>query len=400
MSELSLPSERQLGSRRVLYIPELLNTIFEFLYYRWANATSAALVCRLWSDIALDCVWRSVPSLMPLLRVLAPLATGDDDRLVHFPNPAVQSARVLISFADLGLQTNPHGSYLEVILHLCPIRFLRYEWRAHYCYRGVELRLRKLSPELISILGDGLRYSPSGGLLPNIRECTWELGTMAQSTDAIPIFLSQTNNLKHLHIGIHIDIKPSNRDTSLPLDDTTHLLAQLSADPPFRLSSFSVSEYSSSLVPEVVKFLHNQQALSQLTLESFGFAKEFGDAFESLVNLQVLRLNISSHDFSPLAMALEEVSRTKQLRKLYFKAFLRSFTTPTTFDVIRPLFRCSTLETMDIFIPLAESDSFHITPNNFQSMASAWPLLTNLALGTFYPFSFSNLVHLARVLGH
>ena len=58
-------------SHRVLRIPELLDMIFGYLDPN-SNAVNAR-VCRRWSDIALDTLWKEVDDLYRLFGLLAPL---------------------------------------------------------------------------------------------------------------------------------------------------------------------------------------------------------------------------------------------------------------------------------------------------------------------------------------
>lgn len=50
---------------------ELLSKIFEKSDQK--DCAAAAIVCRQWSNAALDELWRSLPSLMPLLNLLGPI---------------------------------------------------------------------------------------------------------------------------------------------------------------------------------------------------------------------------------------------------------------------------------------------------------------------------------------
>lgn len=61
---------------RVLCIPELLDMIFRFLDD--ASNASNARVCRQWSEIALDTLWRDVDDLYRLFGLLAPLRKVND----------------------------------------------------------------------------------------------------------------------------------------------------------------------------------------------------------------------------------------------------------------------------------------------------------------------------------
>ncbi|KAH9967275.1 hypothetical protein BC827DRAFT_1172827 [Russula dissimulans] len=77
---------RESTARRVLAIPELLQTIFNF-GTRASNASNA-LVCRSWSGPALDHVWREVDDLYCLLRLLVPLRRiHGSHEFDHSPTP-------------------------------------------------------------------------------------------------------------------------------------------------------------------------------------------------------------------------------------------------------------------------------------------------------------------------
>lgn len=61
---------------RVLAIPELLDMVFRFLDD--GSNTSNARVCRQWSEIALDTLWREVNDLYRLFGLLAPLVQSSE----------------------------------------------------------------------------------------------------------------------------------------------------------------------------------------------------------------------------------------------------------------------------------------------------------------------------------
>jgi hypothetical protein len=61
---------------RILGIPELLDMVFRFLDE--ASNASNARICRQWSEIALDTLWRDVNDLHRLFGLLAPLRKADD----------------------------------------------------------------------------------------------------------------------------------------------------------------------------------------------------------------------------------------------------------------------------------------------------------------------------------
>ena len=59
------------AQQRVLEIPEIVELIFSFLDEK--SNTNNAIVCRKWSDIALNILWRDVRDIRRLFSLLAPL---------------------------------------------------------------------------------------------------------------------------------------------------------------------------------------------------------------------------------------------------------------------------------------------------------------------------------------
>lgn len=67
---------------RVLFVPELLDMIFGYLDA--SDNAGNARVCRRWSDVALDTLWRDVEDLSRLFSLLAPLYLTDSGEQVSF----------------------------------------------------------------------------------------------------------------------------------------------------------------------------------------------------------------------------------------------------------------------------------------------------------------------------
>jgi hypothetical protein len=65
------PPHSESLAQRVFFIPDLVDVIFNFLD-RKANVTNA-LVCKQWSPIALDVVWKEVDDLVQLFSLLKPI---------------------------------------------------------------------------------------------------------------------------------------------------------------------------------------------------------------------------------------------------------------------------------------------------------------------------------------
>ncbi|TFK61090.1 hypothetical protein BDN72DRAFT_883319, partial [Pluteus cervinus] len=75
------------AAHRALYIPELLRNFF-FAIPDSRDNYRVALVCRAWSDIALDVLWYQVDDICTLFGALVPLTKGEDSReFVRSPEP-------------------------------------------------------------------------------------------------------------------------------------------------------------------------------------------------------------------------------------------------------------------------------------------------------------------------
>ena len=68
--------------QRVLLIPELLDMVFSYLDA--SDNTINARVCRRWSNIALDILWRDVEDMRRLFSLLAPLHLAITSEYVSF----------------------------------------------------------------------------------------------------------------------------------------------------------------------------------------------------------------------------------------------------------------------------------------------------------------------------
>jgi len=79
---------------RVLTIPELLDTIFSNLGH--SSNLNNSLVCRSWSEIALDALWRYVGDLQRLFNILAPLREREEAE-----EPRRLVCQLVISFREI-----------------------------------------------------------------------------------------------------------------------------------------------------------------------------------------------------------------------------------------------------------------------------------------------------------
>jgi hypothetical protein len=98
---------------RVLLIPELLQNILSFLDR--ADTVANACVCKQWSEIALDLIWREVNSLPRLLALLRPHQTcGFSVVRIHFSKCSPQ-----LDMCDVGLRWTARLKGLGEISEVC-----------------------------------------------------------------------------------------------------------------------------------------------------------------------------------------------------------------------------------------------------------------------------------------
>lgn len=72
-----------LRNRPVIEIPEILADIIALLPL--SCLANAALVCQQWNDLALPEIWRDVPRLAYVLRLLTPLDSSDSSAQARHP---------------------------------------------------------------------------------------------------------------------------------------------------------------------------------------------------------------------------------------------------------------------------------------------------------------------------
>ncbi|KAI0696377.1 hypothetical protein C8T65DRAFT_832814 [Cerioporus squamosus] len=117
---------------------------------------ACAVVCRAWSQPALRCLWKRLPSIVPILHIFAP-----DD----IPCPPLWDI-IPEDYAEKVIATQLYknrasGHWDRFTLYSTFIDGLT--WRGHY----------NLTPTFLELLGFILAYSPKGTFLPRLRTLAW-----------------------------------------------------------------------------------------------------------------------------------------------------------------------------------------------------------------------------------
>ncbi|KAF8129848.1 hypothetical protein EV363DRAFT_1219642 [Boletus edulis] len=159
-------------AHRVLFIPELLDIIFNFLG-RHTNVTNAC-VCKRWSEVALDVVWKEVDDLLHLFRLLKPISHQHDTFEYCF-------------------ETLPEANDW--------VRFEKYASRV----RTLRFRPAKYDLEIYPLLDDVARTRTSLEILPNMHTLEWIYASTAHM-ERCKLFLHR--RLRHLSVTAPSQLDP------------------------------------------------------------------------------------------------------------------------------------------------------------------------------------------------
>ncbi|KAG8956798.1 hypothetical protein FRC04_000276 [Tulasnella sp. 424] len=269
----------QLTHHRLLGIPEILIDVFS----NCSPSTNAALtrVCRTWSDLASDQLWSSLPSLLPLLRILLPLVLVDDaldfDLTARAPNWErfwALASRVRKLEHDDGpsggtteLPTEPSG---RISPNVIPFLLLRQSWTSKQF------------------------------LLPNLQTLKWSIW-WEDSFLQLSHFLSPT--LRNLILYI---------EEPVPVDHATRNLERLALLPSMNLerlnigTHYRIEDLDEQVALVVASFVKSQPTLSILDLSKLWSRGEVVRGFVQHEGLQCLELNLCpallldfAEEFSP-----------------------------------------------------------------------------------------------------
>ncbi|KZT64518.1 hypothetical protein DAEQUDRAFT_698588 [Daedalea quercina L-15889] len=225
--------------RRVLDIPEIVELIFSFLDKK--DNVNNACVCKRWSGIALDSVWRSVDDTTQLLRLLAPLDTR-------------------------------YNAFTRTLNAEDWRRFERYARRVRKLSYSVD---RNDSPYLGARVFDEIARSRTTlNILPNLTSLEW----FSDETRHAVVFMGQ--NVRcfsvFLHKSLEYPLSNSFKDISTRMPSLTHL--DLAFD-------FPVHEIEADLITLIGEL----SQLKQLTLPAYGFTSRVVEALSLLPSLETIQ---------------------------------------------------------------------------------------------------------------
>ncbi|KAH7886717.1 hypothetical protein F5I97DRAFT_1869635 [Phlebopus sp. FC_14] len=226
--------------RRALFTPELLDLIFTYLD-RTTNVTNAC-VCKQWSDIALDHVWRNVDDLLQLFRILKSIKLSSIEERYEF--------------------TSTPG----------PDDWLRFE---KYARRVRSLRFNSDEYEHLGDVLDGVaRTRTSFDILPYMHTLEW-ITTEKLYLERCAMFLH--SRLKHLVVSTH------------PAACRSTLFKDISARvPSIHSLKLDTPEYDASLEADIRTLLQNLPELRKFSLPEFYLTLPIFEELSRMKNISVI----------------------------------------------------------------------------------------------------------------
>ncbi|KAI6141622.1 hypothetical protein BKA82DRAFT_2634167 [Pisolithus tinctorius] len=233
---------------RIFHIPELLHLIFSFLDKK--SNVSSACVCKFWSDIALDAVWREVDDLIQLLSIL---------------NPVFMSVAGAYQFEDI-----PGVSDWN--------RFHKYARRV----RCLRFDSSSIEGEVEVVLDDVARTRTSFEILPNLRELVW---TCRALSDLQRCLLFLHGRLKYLTVSLWSH-----------LGEPGPLLTDICARAPnLHTLKLHVKDPNMQMLGQIQVVVRNLHHLRKIVLPEFRFTSEVIQELSRMPNLGVIEFQ---HDLA------------------------------------------------------------------------------------------------------
>lgn len=335
---------------RVLSVHEIISNILQNAPPH--DQAMAARTSSLWSDIALDCLWRELDSVLPLLRLLAPLvatATG-------------------LAFAG---RIEPR-KWERLRYYSQRVRCLHYDDGDPDSV--TELDTSSLEPDTSLIL---LTLKPAGFgvLLPNVQEIQWAVShDIINLQHALP-FLH--GSLKTLTLTLGESIISDDDDAIARFLDTLWAMQDLSLE----TFGFHIFGAPTEILQSLTVFLQSQPKIKVLHMPITDFGPD-SDAAQDLFyrsypeGLKRLMTTVSFRSPEEYLTRLQTIiQRAPQLRTLdlYLDGVLNW---PSALDNLAPLLALPNLEELN----LVTLHGFHLDPEDIAMLGRSFPKMVRLGL--------------------
>ncbi|KIJ11935.1 hypothetical protein PAXINDRAFT_118616, partial [Paxillus involutus ATCC 200175] len=234
-------------AHRVLFIPELVDIIFNFLD-KVTNVTNA-LVCEQWSQIALDVVWKEVDNLVQLFSLLKPIHEAEECEGQEFQSELPDA-----------------NDWLRFEQYASRVRCLRFHWDRY-------------NAEINCLLGYVSRTRTSLDILPNLHTLEWKYLTDDDMEHCKLFFHRQ---LRHLTVTADWEYRPQP-------DFYTDLGARASH---LHTLSLLMRQYPEELQEDrIIMLLRNLPELRKIMLPEFYFTSSLIEELSRAKNMGVMEFS-------------------------------------------------------------------------------------------------------------
>lgn len=353
---------------RAFDIPEILSNISATC----SLSTNATLtrVCRTWGDLASDRVWSSLPSLLPLLRILLPLEIVDGaldfDRKARTPN--------WDRFWALATR----------------VRSLKHDDAQTRDTTEPSTQLTgRISPNVIPFLVLHQSWTSRRFLLPKLETLKW-LAKWEHSLLQLCHFLSPSLRSLDIRLG-----------KSVPADLASRNLECLASLPSMNVKTLRIGttythhDSDVQVATAVASFVKSQPALVFLDVSDMWSRGEVVRSLIRHANLLSLELLLCLDTLEELRSLLKLLAR--QCPRLCKLIYTLSSTFPplTLRHAIEPLLSCSLLMQLEIF-----HDGISLGSKDIKNMGQAWRRMEvlNLCAGSSITSTFHSSIPLALLL--
>ncbi|KAI0738351.1 hypothetical protein C8Q80DRAFT_1347940 [Daedaleopsis nitida] len=389
-------------TQRVLNIPELLELIFSFLEVS-DNARNAR-VCKSWTEVALDLLWREVDHLPRLLRILAPIEECDEeDRFARSLEPGdwanfmryASRVRKLVVSSDIEEHLRGPNVFQEIAqsrttLHLLP-KLSSLTWAS-----GERLRLSLMfMHENIKEFAVGLSPTPKYSLKVYCEEIALRMPRLTK----LDLRFSCSVREFEADLCTLLGALPKLQSVTMPRYTlTTKIIEALSRKEHLGIASFEydykqgvgdptdVLDWSPSLEEGAFPALYDLNVSAQLPHFLRVLAAPFFPA-----NLRLLYVHATHAVGPPLVHAfLAAVAESCQLltelalvcggdaQPLRFRA-RPAAEERISMDTLRPVLKCPQL----VLFELSCETPLALTQADVEELAAGWPTLEVLVLAPY-----------------
>ncbi|KAG9047628.1 hypothetical protein FS837_001821 [Tulasnella sp. UAMH 9824] len=337
---------------RVLAVHEIVSNILRNVERH--GLAMAARVSRLWSDIAPDWLWRELDSVLPLLRLLSPLAATS---------------------AGLGFAEKIEPRNWERFRH-----YARRVRRLSYDDRDLDpdapfLRSSSLASD-VSVTILALKPAGFGALLPNIQEINW--GVSRDTVDLQHALPFLNGSLRKFAMNLGADEDLGDDDAVARFFNTISVMQGISLET-FDLDMVGVP---TPIMRGVSSFLQSQPKLKYSQMRVIGLGPKVDIAQDLLhrafpESLQGLSTSIvfqRREDYLTRAQTI--VQRVPHLRSLELHLVGVSSWWPYTFDELAPFMTLSNLEEL----VLVTLHGFQLDPDDIAALGKAFPKMRRFDL--------------------